>query len=142
MRQSLEASRRKFIPLEDEIDMLTNYIALEQVRFSHKFDFECIIGPNVDVVNEIPSMLLQPFIENAINHGIVYKEGHGHLILMFQKDGDALECTIEDDGVGRKEAAKRQAQSLKPHISRATQIMQERVAMFEQANEYTLVFRL
>ena len=135
MRQSLEASRRKFIPIEDEIDMLTNYIALEQVRFSHKFDFECIVGPNVDVVNEIPSMLLQPFIENAINHGILYKEAHGHLILMFQKDGDALECTIEDDGVGRKEAAKRQAQSLKPHISRATQIMQERVAMFKQANE-------
>ena len=134
MRQSLEASRRKFVPIEDEIELLTNYIALEQVRFSHKFDFECIVGPNVDVGNEIPSMLLQPFIENAINHGILYQEARGHLTLMFQKDGNALECTIEDDGVGRKEAAKKQAKSLHPHISRATDIMQERVAMFRQAN--------
>ena len=138
MRQSLEASRRKFIPLEDEIDMLNNYIALEQVRFVDKFDFKCVVGANVDMGIEIPSMLLQPFIENAINHGILYKEGFGHLTLTFSKDDEALQCIIEDDGVGRKEAARRQAQSLKPHVSRATQIMEERVVMLQEVEDVSV----
>ena len=135
MRQSLESSRRKFISLQDEMDMLNNYIALEQVRFGDKFDFECVVGANVDVGTEIPSMLLQPFIENAINHGILYKEGRGHLTLTFLKDNEALQCIIDDNGVGRKEAARRQALSLQPHISRATQIMQERVVMLQELED-------
>ncbi len=135
MRQSLESSRRKFIPLQDEITMLNNYISLEQARFKDKFDFNCVVGANVDLGAEIPSMLLQPFIENAINHGILYKKGHGQLTLTFRKDGETLQCIIEDDGVGRKEAAKMQAQSLKPHISRATQIMDERVLILQQVED-------
>jgi sensor histidine kinase YesM len=79
-------------------------------------------------------MLLQPFVENAINHGILYKNGLGHLALTFLKNGDELQCIIEDDGVGRKEAAKIQAQSFKPHISRATQILEERVKLLKDVD--------
>ena len=135
MRQSLEASRRKFIPLQDEIDMLNNYVSLEQLRFPDKFDFNCSIGANVDVGTEIPSMLLQPFVENAINHGILYKKGRGLMSLTFQKDGESLKCIIEDDGVGRKEVALKQAQAYKPHISRATQITQERAVILQEVDD-------
>lgn len=142
MRQFLESSRTKFIPLQDEIDLLKNYVSLEQVRFTHKFDFECTVGANVDTGSEIPSMLLQPFLENAINHGILYKKGFGHLSIDFQKLGKGIVCSINDDGVGRVAAAVMQTQSLKPHRSLATQIMQERVKVLQQVEEVSIAIEV
>ena len=80
---------------------------MEQLRFKEKFAVKYDIDPMV--VTEkvpIPSMLLQVFVENAINHGLVYKEGNGVLTFSVKQVGNEVECSVEDDGIGRKRRMK------------------------------------
>jgi hypothetical protein len=105
LRSYIKSSRNKLILLADEIKNLTNYIDLQQVRFKDKFNYSINATPDV-AVDEIyiPSLLLQPFVENAIEHGLLGKEEKGNLAIHFRKSGNKLICIIEDDGVGRKES--------------------------------------
>ncbi len=109
LRSYIKSSRNRLILLDEEIVNLKNYIELQQVRFKDKFRYEIVADESVSNKGlKIPSLLLQPFVENAINHGLVAKNGAGSLVLRFhlRKDENLLTCTIEDDGIGRKEAAK------------------------------------
>ncbi|MFK8005380.1 MAG: ATP-binding protein, partial [Saprospiraceae bacterium] len=92
------------------------------------------------VMIEIPSLLLQPFVENAINHGLRHKKSQGLLTIkmIFEEENDTLICIVEDNGVGRKKAAKIKADSLKKHKSRGTQIIEERLATFNASGEIKL----
>lgn len=105
LRSYIKSSRNKLILLSDEIKNLTNYIDLQQVRFKDKFGYSIDVAPDV-AANDIyiPSLLLQPFVENAIEHGLLSKEIAGHLSVNFLKKGNKLLCVIEDNGVGRKES--------------------------------------
>jgi tetratricopeptide (TPR) repeat protein len=104
MRSVLENSEEDFIPLAKELELLELYIKLEHSRFSDKFDYEIEVDKKIDVdAFQIPPMLLQPYIENAIWHGLRYKEEKGCLkIKVRQITEDMLEICIEDDGIGRK----------------------------------------
>jgi LytS/YehU family sensor histidine kinase len=94
------------ITLIDEITGIRLYLDLEAMRFKDRFEFEINIGENCDTENiRIPSMIIQPFIENAIWHGIQHKEGVGRIRVDFALDQDFLICTIEDNGIGRKRSA-------------------------------------
>lgn len=107
LRSYIKSSRNKFIVLADEIKNLTNYIDLQQVRFKDKFNYKIQVAENVDINTiSIPSLLLQPFVENAIEHGLLNKEETGNLEIRFEQDknGKHLLCIIEDDGIGRKES--------------------------------------
>lgn len=127
IRLFLESSRNRYISIADEKDLLEKYIELEQARFRNKFTYEITDINLVESSQEIPSMLLQPFVENAINHGLVYKEGAGHLSITFKNENQYLYCTIEDDGVGRKKAKELRTKAIKAYKSRATEIIDERL---------------
>ena len=103
LRSYIKSSRNRFILLSEEIGNLKNYIELQQVRFNNKFDYEIIVDNSVKDALQIPSLLLQPFVENAIRHGLLNKEGKGRLGILFKWDAFKKEiiCTIEDDGIGR-----------------------------------------
>ena len=141
MRLFLESSKNKYVSLEDELELLKLYVTLEQMRFDNKFDVVYEIDDSLDLVMvEIPSLLLQPFVENAINHGLRHKTTQGLLTLkmIFEEENDTLIIVIEDNGVGRKNAAKIKARSLKKHKSRGTQIIEERLATFNASGEIKL----
>ncbi|AWX45152.1 Histidine kinase [Flagellimonas maritima] len=107
MRSVLENSEEDFIPLSKELELLELYVKLEHSRFSDKFDFEISIDKKIDIdAFEIPPMLLQPYIENAIWHGLRYKEQKGFLkIGVDQITNEILEIKITDNGIGRKKSA-------------------------------------
>ncbi len=108
MRTVLENSDEDFIPISKEIELLELYVKLEHNRFRDKFDYDILIDSNIQVTNfSIPPMLLQPYIENAIWHGLRYKKEKGNLtISMEQIDEETILISIEDDGIGRENSRK------------------------------------
>jgi sensor histidine kinase YesM len=107
MRGTLENTQKQKIPIKDEIETLELYMDLEKLRLNNKFDYQIIIDKKIDVqFEEIPPMLIQPYIENAIWHGISHKEGKGIIKICFILENEnLLKCEIIDDGVGRKKAS-------------------------------------
>ncbi|MCF7568345.1 histidine kinase [Sabulilitoribacter arenilitoris] len=106
MRAVLENSEEDFIPLEKEIELLELYTKLEHFRFKDKFDYNITVDKNIKVNDfVIPPMLLQPYIENAVWHGLRYKKTKGHLnIEITQNKPDEIKITITDDGIGRQKS--------------------------------------
>lgn len=99
MRKVLNNTESTFITLEEETAILGLYCELEALRF--QFDFEITIHPELDVYNtEIPGMLIQPFVENAIRHGIGPSEQRGRLKIHFQQEGELICCVVDDNGIG------------------------------------------
>ncbi len=107
MRKTLDYSQKDYISLNEELEALMLYMELEQKRFEGKFKFEINTDPKIDK-NEcrIPPMILQPFVENSIWHGFMYKENEGKLAirLLLNDSGNMVICTIEDNGIGRERA--------------------------------------
>ncbi|MCB0533931.1 MAG: histidine kinase [Lewinellaceae bacterium] len=103
MRLILNNSRTNYISLSDELEALDLYLQMESLRFKDKFAYEIIVDENLDTSGvSIPPMLIQPYIENAIWHGLMHKDsGLGKVTLRVNQLGDNLECVIEDNGVGR-----------------------------------------
>ncbi len=133
MRLMLESSREPVIPVSTEIQLLENYLALEQLRFSGSFDAEVIVDEELDTFGcSMPSMMVQPHVENAILHGLRPK-GSGKVIIRFvAEDEDSIICTVEDNGVGRARAAEIQENSGRKHRSLAGEISRRRVELFER----------
>ncbi len=105
MRKVLDASGQEQVLLSDEIEMLRLYLDLEQLRFGADMQYEIHCDTNVDVHGiSIPSMIIQPFVENAIKHGLLHKRGEKRLSIQFG-GGKELLCAIRDNGVGRKRSA-------------------------------------
>ncbi|MES2284093.1 MAG: two-component regulator propeller domain-containing protein [Bacteroidota bacterium] len=103
IRLGLEHSSSPFIRLTESINLITLYVELEQLRVDHNFVFNLNIEPSLDIENiEIPSMLVQPFVENAIHHGLGLKGKDGILNLTFAKNGNILIIEVDDNGIGRK----------------------------------------
>ncbi|HFB99681.1 MAG TPA: hypothetical protein ENJ53_02640 [Phaeodactylibacter sp.] len=105
IRMILENSKKKLVSLEEELQMLKLYVNMEQIRFENKFDYEVKMPSEINPSGiMIPPMLIQPFIENAILHGINPKDGRGKITLSFKKEMPFLIISIEDDGIGRANA--------------------------------------
>ncbi len=103
MREVLETSQEDFIPLAKEIELLKRYLKLEHFRFNSDFDYTFEVDESIVLDNyQIPPMLLQPFVENAIWHGLRYKKEKGNLDIKFLQESNYLKITISDDGIGRK----------------------------------------
>ncbi|HEU4552283.1 MAG TPA: histidine kinase [Chitinophaga sp.] len=103
IRKTLDFSRRNFITLTDEITYLNTYLGLEKMRFENKMEYDIRVDPAIATTElEIPAMLLQPYVENAVKYGMTNpNQPIGHLIIRFQQlAGDILECIIEDNGIG------------------------------------------
>ena len=105
MREVLEYSQNDFIPLAKELAVLRLYLNLEHFRFKTHFDYTINCPDSIDLENyQIPPMLLQPFIENAIWHGLRYRSTKGELTINFEEVSDGLEITISDNGIGRQQS--------------------------------------
>ncbi|MBK7128423.1 MAG: histidine kinase [Crocinitomicaceae bacterium] len=131
MRRVLENSREKFISIDNEVETLENYIQLERLTSGTDVELSFVIDENLDTNEDIlPPLLIQPFVENALIHGIRNAENKtGKIIVGFQLVGDhLLECSVEDNGQGRAEAAKFVAQKENYHKSTALKVTQERLA--------------
>ncbi|MCC6289659.1 MAG: tetratricopeptide repeat protein [Chitinophagaceae bacterium] len=102
MRLILENSEHKAVPLIDDLKALQLYMELEAIRMNNKFSFEIKVDTAIESENTlVPPLILQPFVENSIWHGIAKKEGTGKIIVAVRKTGDMIVCTVEDDGIGR-----------------------------------------
>jgi PAS domain S-box-containing protein len=133
IRSILTHSVHNKIKLEDEIEMLKNYTQLEMVRFENKFTFHLEIDPNLEIDTiEIPSLLVQPFVENAILHGLYNKQGTGVLTIRIKEDDDAIVFEIEDDGVGREAALKHKLNNPSAHKSMGVKLTEERLKLINE----------
>ncbi len=106
MRLILEHSERKEVSLADDLQSLELYLQLESLRLNNKFKYEIIVDDAIDKESTmVPPLLLQPFVENSIWHGIAPKAGEGTIRVRIVKEDGMINCIVEDDGVGRKQAA-------------------------------------
>jgi LytS/YehU family sensor histidine kinase len=102
----LNNSEKNFIPLSAEIEVTRLYLELESLRFKQSFRYELHIDPAIDDdTTLVPSLLLQPFLENAIWHGLMHKDGEKRLDIIFKEKGEHLVCRIDDNGIGRERSA-------------------------------------
>ncbi len=140
MRMILENSTQKLITLEKEIDFLNLYLSFEKVRFKDKFEIELVVDDSLETsLINLPSMLIQPFIENAINHGLLHKEINGRLQVKFEEiefENEAfLKCNIEDNGIGREAAMSLNKWKEKNHQSISTTVNSERIELLNTIME-------
>ena len=129
LRSTLEHSRLQVVTLSEEVNLLKLYMELESLRFDEAFDQVIELDKALDLdFEKIPSMLLQPFVENAVWHGLSTKEGKGRIEIHFQKvDEDFLRVSVTDNGIGRELAAMRRVEDEEGHRSRGMEITRERV---------------
>lgn len=103
MRLTLEYSDQKAITLSEDLQALELYLQLEAARLNNKFTYEIKVDEEIDIDNTmVPPMLLQPFVENSIWHGIAEKQGEGKISIEIKKEAEMINCIVEDNGVGRK----------------------------------------
>jgi len=107
MRMILENSGQKDVPLADDLKALEMYMQLEALRMNNKFTYEIKVDDDIDKdITLIPPLILQPFAENSIWHGIAQKEGTGKFLIHIKKENEGvINCIVEDDGIGRKKSA-------------------------------------
>lgn len=118
MRQTLENSAYKEIPLMEDIKNLDLYMSMESLRLNKKFTYEIIIDNDIDRdITLVPPMILQPYVENSIWHGIAKKDGVGKIVVMIKKSGEMLRLIVEDDGIGRQQTGKSEKQSMGMQIT-------------------------
>jgi hypothetical protein len=137
MRYILENSSKQYVCFEDELKMLRLYIELEQLRFDNKFTFEINVPADID--SEfifIPPMLSQPYIENAIVHGLCNRiDNNGILKISYEIVDKLLICLIEDNGIGRANAELLKSQKTELHKSMGMQVTKERFDMLAKSNK-------
>jgi len=142
IRQFLDSSRSKYISLDEEISNLKLYVELEKLRFENKFDYVFELDPKVNKYSEIPTMLLQPFIENAINHGLRYKSTKGLLKISFTDYDNHILVRIEDNGVGRKAAEKIKSLSSQGYKSQGLKITTHRIENYNKLNLENIEYKI
>ena len=131
MRAVLENSDEDFIPLTKEIELLELYVKLEHNRFKDKFDYKINIDKNINLEQfSIPPMLLQPYIENAIWHGLRYRKEKGNLeISINQKDNETISIVIIDDGIGRKKSQELKTKNQLKQKSKGMSTIKNRISI-------------
>ncbi|GEC77439.1 tetratricopeptide repeat-containing sensor histidine kinase [Flavobacterium aquatile] len=131
MRLTLEYSKEALIPIDKEIESLQNYLELEQLRFNQKFDFVINKSRAIEDDTALPPLLLQPFVENAIIHGLIPKAEKGLITVSFSIDGESLICSIEDNGIGFDKSKEIKETLVSVHKSMALDITKKRLEMME-----------
>ena len=131
-RQILTVSGKKKINLSTEVEILTKYLELEKMRFAEGFNYDISLSENIDEdYHQIPPMLIQPFVENSIKHGLLHKVGEKKLSVNFTLDEaeENLICTVEDNGVGREKSAEIKSKRVQQHESFSTTATEERLRL-------------
>jgi hypothetical protein len=134
LRSYIASSRSKFISIADEIYNLETYIALQQERFENKFDFDFVVDEGLDVHSiKIPALLLQPIVENAIEHGLFHKVEKGYLRVSFKSVRRGfVQCIVEDNGIGRKKSKQISEKSLVKKESFGDALIKDLINIFNK----------
>ena len=136
IRLILDNSNSREVALSDELEALRLYVEMEALRFTKKFIYEIIIDENVAVDSlQVPPLIIQPYVENAIWHGLLHKQSGGRLSVLVKTTADnMLQCTIEDNGIGRTRAKELKSKSATANKSLGMKLTEERISML---NQYT-----
>jgi len=131
MRMTLTNSHKKNISIKEELKALEIYIQLEQLRFEDKFNYKFNVDPLIDIgLYKMPSLMLQPFVENSIWHGIMHKiDSDGLIEINLTKKDDFLEFVIQDNGIGRKKSGELNKKNRKKHQSLGSKITESRLQL-------------
>jgi len=142
IRQTLDFSSRPEIRLEEELDYLKNYLDIEKTRLEDAFSWVVNVQKGVDpTLYYIPPMILQPFVENSVRHGLRFrKDKNGVVTISVKRDGDYLVCILEDNGIGRKAAMQYKSVSPINYQSKGLSLTADRIEMYNR--EHTLKIRM
>ena len=133
MRLILSNSSESFVPVKDEMKALAYYMDIENLRFDNKFDYKIIVDPEIDDdFIGIPPMIIQPYVENAILHGIIHKPERGNISIKLTLQSNTILCIIEDNGVGREKAMEFKNHSGLVHKSRGMIITKDRLEILNK----------
>jgi len=136
MRNILMGSGSDFIPLENELEILTDYMKLQQLRFQNKFDYHFEISTNIEPQTcQVPPMLVQPFVENSIEHGVRGIDRQGIIIIRFTRHQNLMLIEVEDNGIGLQEHSNEKQKS--NHVSMATKITKQRMQNLQSITKRT-----
>lgn len=128
MRRIMDNSKQQMISVAEEINALELYLELETMRFDKKFVHTITIDKEIDqTYDRIPSMLIQPYVENAIIHGLLPMQGNGKITITLEKQNDTILCTIEDNGIGREKSMEFKKNRVQQHKSMGMSITKERL---------------
>lgn len=132
LRSTMDNADAAIIPLEEEIKYLDTYLQLEQLRFGDKFDYAISAETNIDKKRTyVPAMLLQPYVENAIRHGVRFLENKKGIInIIAKKESPFLVCEIDDNGIGREKAAQMKSSMHIEYQSRGMQLSKRRAELY------------
>ena len=141
VRLILQNSQEAFIPLEKELEALRLYLELESLRFEQRFVYTISVDDEIDSnVLKVPPLIIQPYAENAIWHGLMHKKETGHLEIRLYKEESNLYCRIIDDGIGRKNAAELKTHSGSANKSMGMRITANRIArLHKNQNEVSVL---
>lgn len=143
MRNMMENSNKDFVSLNNEVEQLKKYLDLEHLRFNEKFDYEITIDEALDGdAVFVPNMLLQPHLENAIWHGLRYKDGKGFLKLDVKLTNNLIKVTIDDNGIGLKKSQELKTTNQKVHESRGVTNTRERISLLNELYKKNITFEI
>ena len=135
-RTILEMTEKETISIAEEVKTLSLYLDIEKARFEEDFNYHILVDNEIDAENiKIPTMLLQPYVENAVKHGLLHKQGEKAVTIHFQKETEHIKISIDDNGIGRQKSTELNAIKNKNHNSFATEAMQNRVNLLNQYNQ-------
>lgn len=140
VRTILNNSNKPTVTVGEDLEALRLYLELEQMRFEGKFDYEINVDESVDPDYDImPPLLIQPYVENAILHGLNPKPGKGKLIISFTSKDNFLICTVTDDGIGREKASEiKRTMPISKHKSMGMKITEDRLKILNEVNNSQL----
>ena len=144
MRLILQNSQASVIKLESELEALQLYLELETVRFNHQFEHKIVVSNELNAaILKVPPLIIQPYAENAIWHGLMNKEDKGHLeIEIYQQDDNVLCFKIKDDGIGRKKAEELKSKTASSHKSMGMHITADRIAILQAEKKLNTIITI
>lgn len=142
IRKNLDSSLSNFVPLSEEIERIKLYLELEHMRLENKFDYQIHIEGDIDIDSiEIPPMMLQPFIENSIWHGILPMQRPGTVTITVKELDNEIMFRIEDNGIGVAASMARKQRGGQPHISRGMEITKGRIRLLRSITNADLAVK-
>ncbi|WP_300569440.1 histidine kinase [Flavobacterium sp.] len=143
MRNMMENSNKDFVTMSNEIEQLKKYLDLEHLRFQDKFDYQIIADENLDIETTfVPNMIVQPHLENAIWHGLRYRETKGLLLLKFTLKKGKIGVIIDDNGIGLTKSQELKTQNQKVHQSRGLTNTKERISLLNELYKTNITFHV
>lgn len=143
MRNMMENSNKDFISLGNEIEQLKKYLDLEHLRFLDKFEYQIVVDDDLDTETVlVPNMLIQPHLENAIWHGLRYRETKGLLLLKFELNRGKVSVIVDDNGIGLTQSAALKTRNQKVHQSRGVTNTKERISLLNELYKSNIAFSI